>query len=48
MKPVIATRKLKLTVESVRLLNETDLKLAAGGMPMKTDLCTAGPCGTRG
>ncbi len=48
MKPVIVTaKKLKLNVESLRLLNDADLKLAAGGMPQRTDLCTAGPCGTR-
>jgi hypothetical protein len=48
MKLVIVTdKKLNLNLETLRLLNATDLKWVAGGKPPKTDLCTAGVCGTR-
>lgn len=50
MKLVTSTpRKLKLNTESLRVLNTADLQSIAGGKPgnTHTDLCTAGPCGTR-
>lgn len=43
MKPVtITSKKLKLTRESLRLLDAVELKAAAGGKPDNT----GGPCGT--
>jgi len=48
MKPATVTRnKLNLNLETLRLLKATDLKEVAGGLPPRTDLCTAGRCGTR-
>ena len=43
----LTPKKLKLNLESLRLLNPIDLKSVAGGLPARTDLCTEGPCGTR-
>jgi hypothetical protein len=45
MKPaIVLSKKLKLNRESLRVLNDLDLTLVAGGKPDVTH----GPCGTSG